>query len=94
MIPLFAVNLIRTVFIIVVIWFLFRVIKGLLQANAAQRAAAQNLAQQLNNERRAQDRRNRTVSDNGDVRVEYRDGRRNGRNSADDGEYVDFEEVD
>ncbi len=71
-----------------------------MRANAAQQQMAEQMRQQMQNQQNQQSQQNRqqrTVSDDGKVRVEYRKNPedKGGKSNPDaDGDYVDFEEVD
>lgn len=103
MILLFAVNFFRTVIIIAVIYFALRFIGKLMRANAMQQQMNRQMAEQMrmqqqqNQQMNQQQRQQRTVKDDGKTRVEYvkkPKGTDQNPNHDDDGEYIDFEEVE
>ena len=84
-------GLLRTLLIIGVVIFVLRLISRMRQAQQMQ----QQMRNDTNNQRRATEEQQRTVHDNGKVRVEYtqNQNRQGGRRDNDD-DYVDYEIVE
>lgn len=89
------------ILIIVAVYFVVRLVGNLMKANERAKHANRKMAEELARERqrtaheRANDRQRRTVRDDGRTRVEYVKGNdKSNKQDFDDGEYVDFEEVD
>ena len=91
-------GLMRTLVIILVIWFVVRLFMKFMAAHRATQVAQEQMRQQMarqEQQRRAQERDQRTVRDDGRTRVEYTDPNSSKNSKGDDpGEYVDYEILD
>ena len=86
---LFLVNFFRTIFIIAVVYFVIRLFSRLVLPYLVQKGV-KNMQQNMDDQYRSQQRSGRHE---GDVTIE-KNQRPKKNNSRDEGEYIDFEEVE
>lgn len=85
----YAINFVRTLFVIAVIYLVIRLFSRYILPYLIHKGV-KNMQQKMDEQHREQQRQGRRE---GDVTIEKNQGTRSGK-SSDEGEYVDFEEVE
>jgi len=85
----YAVNFVRTIFVVAVIYLVIRLFSRYILPYLIHKGV-KNMQEKMEEQNREQQRQDRRE---GDITVERKPGNRSGK-SSDEGEYVDFEEVE